>query len=99
TPPHSPRRPSPSPFRSSTASGSNPERSSAAFSACAARSTAWTPESPPPRLPTGVRAAARTTASDIAVHRRDQAPSQNVEGEVERSEEHTSELQSRENLV
>src|SRR3712207_7861035 len=48
---------------SSTTAGSMPDRSASAFSTCADRSTAWTPASPPPRLPTGVRTAAQMTAS------------------------------------
>src|SRR5215218_2330602 len=48
---------------SSTTAGSMPDRSARASSTCADRSTACTPDSPPPRLPTGVRTAAQMTAS------------------------------------
>src|SRR5918998_953486 len=48
---------------SSTTAGSRPDRSASASSTGAERSTAWIPESPPPRLPTGVRTAAQITAS------------------------------------
>src|SRR5688572_6974272 len=48
---------------SSTTAGSRPERSARAFRTWAERSTACTPDSPPPRLPTGVRTAAQMTAS------------------------------------
>ena len=42
---------------SSTAAGSTPVRSISSRSTCAARSTGCTPDSPPLRLPTGVRTA------------------------------------------
>src|SRR3954454_2368154 len=48
---------------SSTTAGSMPERSTRDSSTCAERSTACTPDSPPPRLPTGDRTAAQMTAS------------------------------------
>src|SRR3954463_15632035 len=48
---------------SSTTAGSRPARSTSAPSTCADRSTAWTPDRAPPRLPTGVRTAAQITAS------------------------------------
>src|SRR3954469_24359525 len=48
---------------SSTTPGSRPARCTSASRTCADRSTGWTPESPPPRLPTGVRTAAQITAS------------------------------------
>src|SRR3954463_10279178 len=55
---------------SSTIAGSMPDRSASAVRTCAERSTACTPDSPPPRLPTGVRTAAQMTAS-----RMDELPS------------------------
>src|ERR1700710_353311 len=48
---------------SSTTAGSMPVRSASAWSTMAERSTACTPDRPPPRLPTGVRTAAQMTAS------------------------------------
>jgi len=48
---------------SSTTAGSIPVRSASALSTCADRSTGCTPDSPPLRLPTGVRTAATITAS------------------------------------
>ena len=49
-----------------TSAGSMPARSSAAFCATASSSAGWIVESPPPRLPTGVRTASRMTTSLMA---------------------------------
>src|SRR5215218_8672651 len=50
---------------SSTSAGSSPARSTRAVSTCADRSAGCTPDSPPLRLPTGVRTASTITASGI----------------------------------
>src|SRR5262245_37773923 len=48
---------------SSTAAGSTPDRSISALIEAAPRSAGWTPASPPPRRPTGVRTASTMYAS------------------------------------
>src|SRR5215204_4800865 len=59
----SPTWPTQPQMTSSTSDGSTPARSTRLLSTCADRSAGCTPESPPLRLPTGVRTASTITAS------------------------------------
>jgi hypothetical protein len=54
---------------SSTADGSAPVRVISSLSTCAARSTGWTPDSPPFRRPIGLRTAPTMYASDTMTSR------------------------------
>src|SRR5215210_1265453 len=62
----SPTWPTQPQMTSSTSDGSTPARSTRLLSTCADRSAGCTPESPPLRLPTGVRTASTITASRMS---------------------------------